>query len=175
MRSIFLIGPPGSGKTAVGRKLARALSLPFYDSDAEIEKRTGVDIPLIFEKEGEAAFRRREREAIDALTAMPAIVLATGGGAVILPENRHHLSTRGYVVYLETSLEHQVSRVGHSRHRPLLAAAPDAATRLRELANTRIPLYEEIADIVISTDGRPVYVVAEQILREVVHARSEKS
>src|SRR5437879_11176805 len=81
--SVFLIGPMGSGKTAVGRHLARALGLPFHDSDAEIERRTGVDIPFIFEKEGEAGFRQREREAIDALTALPRIVLATGGGAVL--------------------------------------------------------------------------------------------
>ena len=90
----------GSGKTAVGRQLARALQLPFHDSDAEIERRTGVDIPFIFEKEGEAGFRQREREAIEALTALEGIVLATGGGAVLLPENRRNLAERGRVVYL---------------------------------------------------------------------------
>src|SRR5580658_2853206 len=90
--SVFLIGPMGSGKTAVGRYLARALKFPFHDSDAEIERRTGVDIPFIFEKEGEVGFRQREREAIEALTSMERIVLATGGGAVLLPENRGHLA-----------------------------------------------------------------------------------
>ena len=98
--NVFLIGPMGSGKTAVGRHVARSLGLSFYDSDAEIERRTGVDIPFIFEKEGEAGFRLREREAIEALTALENIVLATGGGAVILPENRRHLAERGWVVYL---------------------------------------------------------------------------
>src|ERR1700752_3308206 len=89
--SVFLVGPMGSGKTAVGRHLARVLRLPFHDSDAEIERRTGVDIPFIFDKEGEAGFRQREREALAALTAIEGIVLATGGGAVLLPENRRLL------------------------------------------------------------------------------------
>src|ERR1700746_3607506 len=105
--SVFLIGPMGSGKTAVGRYIARALALPFHDSDAEIERRTGVDIPFIFEKEGEAGFRQREREAIEVRTALDGIVLATGGGAVLLPENRRHLAERGCVVYLETSVAQQ--------------------------------------------------------------------
>src|ERR1700741_3651541 len=95
---VFLIGPMGAGKTAVGRYLARELQLPFHDSDSEIERRTGVDIPFIFEKEGEAGFRQREREAIEALTALEGIVLATGGGAVLLPENRRLLRERGCVV-----------------------------------------------------------------------------
>src|ERR1700732_4158671 len=121
--SVFLIGPMGSGKTAVGRHLSRALRLPFYDSDAEIERRTGVDIPFIFEKEGEAGFRQREREAIDALTRLEPIVLATGGGAVLLEENRRALSARGFVVYLETSVAQQKNRVRRSRNRPLLSDA----------------------------------------------------
>ena len=102
--NVFLIGPMGSGKTAVGRYLSRLLDLTFHDSDAEIERRTGVDIPFIFEKEGEVGFRQREREAIEILTAMDRIVLATGGGAVLLAENRRHLADRGCVVYLETSV-----------------------------------------------------------------------
>ncbi|HKF97650.1 MAG TPA: shikimate kinase, partial [Steroidobacteraceae bacterium] len=111
--SVFLVGPMGSGKTAVGRHLARALRLPFHDSDNEIERRTGVDIPFIFEKEGEAGFRQREREALEALTALEGIVLATGGGAVLLPENRRLLSERGCVVYLHTSVAQQAARVRH--------------------------------------------------------------
>src|SRR5215813_14134048 len=98
--NLFLVGPMGSGKSAVGKHLARVLRLPFYDSDAEIERRTGVDIPFIFEKEGEAGFRQRERETIEILTARDHIVLATGGGAVLLPENRRALAERGQVVYL---------------------------------------------------------------------------
>ena len=119
--SVFLIGPMGSGKTAVGRHLSHALGLPFYDSDTEIERRTGVDISFIFEKEGESGFRQREREAIAELTALEGIVLATGGGAVVLPESRRRLAERGCVVYLKTSVAQQADRVRHGRNRPLLA------------------------------------------------------
>ncbi len=170
--SVFLIGPMGSGKTAVGRQLARALNLPFHDSDAEIERRTGVDIAYIFEKEGEAGFRQREREAIEALTALDGIVLATGGGAVLLPENRRHLAERGYVVYLRTSVAQQADRVRHGKHRPLLASG-DAATRLGQLMDARAPLYAEIADLVVSTDGRRVNSVAQHVLRELTRLRRE--
>src|SRR6188474_1766515 len=94
-RNVFLIGPMGSGKTAVGKQLARLLHLSFYDSDVEIERRTGVDIPYIFEKEGEAGFREREREVIDLLTQLSNVIIATGGGAILLPENRSRLAERG--------------------------------------------------------------------------------
>src|ERR1700751_3009974 len=168
--SVFLVGPMGSGKAAVGRPVARALQLPFHDSDAEIEQRTGVDIPFIFEKEGEAGFRQREREALEALTALAGIVLATGGGAVQLAENRRLLSERGCVVYLQTSVAQQAERGRHGRNRPLLAHG-DTATRLGDLMDTRAPLYSEVADIVISTDGRRVNSVAEQVLGELAAAR----
>ena len=163
-RNIFLVGPMGSGKSAVGKCLARLLGAPFYDSDVEIERRTGVDIPYIFEKEGEAGFRQREREAIEALTAMEPIVLATGGGAVLLPENRQLLKARGCVVYLETSVAQQVERVRLGRNRPLLANT-DPATKLAELMRERAPLYAEVADITVRTDDRKVRAVAEDILR----------
>jgi shikimate kinase len=163
--NVFLVGPMGSGKTAVGRYLARLLDLTFHDSDAEIERRTGVDIPFIFEKEGEAGFRQREREAIEILTAMDRIVLATGGGAVLLAENRRHLSDRGCVVYLETSVAQQVERVKQGRTRPLLSNV-DSTSKLSQLLIERAPLYGEIADVVVSTDGRKVRSVAEDILRE---------
>jgi shikimate kinase len=169
--SVFLVGPMGSGKSAVGRQLARALSLPFHDSDIEIERRTGVDIAFIFEKEGEAGFRAREREAIEALTATPDIVLATGGGAVLLEENRRHLHERGCVVYLQTSVGQQAERVRHGRHRPLLDSATDAATRLNDLMAIRAPLYAEIADLVVPTDGRRVASVADHILRALAAGR----
>ena len=163
--SIFLIGPMGSGKTAVGRALARSLGVPFHDSDAEVERRTGVDIPFIFEKEGEPGFRAREREAIEALTQLVPIVLATGGGAVLLPENRRHLAERGCVVYLETSVTQQADRVRHGRNRPLLQHPGDIADRLGALMDVRSPLYGEIADFTVSTDGRRVPTVVEEILR----------
>jgi len=168
--SVFLVGPMGSGKTAVGRHLARALRLPFHDSDAEIERRTGVDIPFIFEKEGEAGFRQREREALEVLTALEGIVLATGGGAVLLPENRRVLSERGCVVYLQTSIAQQAERVRYGKRRPLLADG-DAATRLGHLMDARAPLYGAVADIVVPTDGRRVNAVAEHVLRELASAR----
>lgn len=163
-RNIFLIGPMGSGKSAVGRQLARLVDAPFYDSDAEIEKRTGVDIPYIFEKEGEAGFRQREREAIESLTELEPVVLATGGGAVLLPENRRYLAERGCVVYLETSIEQQVNRVRHVRNRPLLNNV-DTTEKLTQLMHERAPLYAEIADITVATDGRRIQSVAEEIHR----------
>ena len=162
--NIVLIGPMGSGKTAVGRSVARHLGNVFYDSDTEIVRRTGVDIPYIFEKEGESGFRERERETIEALVALRGIVLATGGGAILLPENRRLLAERGCVVYLETSVVQQAERVKHGRHRPLLSNV-DPAIRLQELMATREPLYRSIADITVRTDGRRVKAVAEDIVR----------
>ncbi len=161
--NIFLIGPMGSGKTAVGKHLARLMRAPFRDSDAEIEHRTGVDISYIFTREGEAGFRQREREAIEALTMESPIVLATGGGAILLPENRQALMERGFVVYLQTSLEQQVERVRQGRNRPLLHDV-DPLTKLTELMQVREPLYQALANFTIGTDGRKVHVVAEAIL-----------
>src|SRR5882757_2706128 len=163
-RNIFLIGPMGSGKTAVGRHLARLFRLTFYDSDADIEARTGVDISFIFEKEGEAGFRVREREAIERLTRLESIVLATGGGAVIDADNRRVLAERGVVVYLETSLDQQIERTRHARHRPLLNDT-DPEEKLQELMLRRAALYAEIADLTVSTDGRRVQLVAEEIVQ----------
>jgi shikimate kinase len=163
-RNVFLIGPMGSGKTAVGKYLARLLDAPFYDSDTEIERRTGVDIPYIFEKEGEAGFRERECETLQALTATEPIVLATGGGAVLLPQNREWLASRGLVVYLRTSVAQQAHRVRHARNRPLLNNV-DAAGKLEQLMRERASLYLEIADVTVDTDGRRVRSVAEEIMK----------
>lgn len=161
--NVYLIGPMGSGKTAVGRMLARLLRLEFYDSDAQIEHRTGVDIPYIFEKEGEAGFRERECEVIDELTRLSNVVLATGGGAVLRPENREHLSTRGRVIYLKTSVEQQMERTRHGRQRPLLFTE-DPGARLRQLMMVRAPLYESTAAFTVDTDGRQVRAVADHIV-----------
>ena len=161
-RNIFLIGPMGSGKTAVGRHLARALRYVFYDSDADIEARTGVDIAFIFEKEGEAGFRVRETESIERLTRLDSIVLATGGGAVIDEHNRRVLAERGMVVYLATSIDQQIERTRHGRHRPLLKDT-DPQRKLHELMERRAALYAQIADLTVSTDGRRVQLVADEI------------
>ena len=153
----------GAGKSAVGRQLAKALHMSFFDSDDEIEARTGVDIPFIFEKEGEAGFRKREARVIDDLSAKDGIVLATGGGAIMDAKNRSHLGARGFVVYLYTSVEHQVRRTLKGRERPMLANG-DSREILEQLMNIRDPLYREIADLIVATDGRKVKAVADEIL-----------
>ena len=163
--SIFLTGPMGSGKSTIGRQLAKQLAMPFHDSDHEIERRTGVDIPLIFELEGETGFRKRESGVIDDLTRLPDIVLATGGGAILDPENRERLGDRGTVIYLHTSVDQQLSRTAHDRKRPLLQT-PDPRTTLEELLAIRDPLYREIADLVIETDGMRVRDVVREIVRK---------
>jgi shikimate kinase len=152
----------GSGKSAVGRQLARVLGLDFVDSDEEVESRTGVDIPFIFEKEGESGFRRREQEVIADLTERDGIVLATGGGAIIAEDNRRLLAARGTVVYLEATIAQQVTRTRHGRERPLLTGR-DPEETLRELMAFREPLYREIADVTVQTDGRKVAAVARDI------------
>jgi shikimate kinase len=170
-RNIFLIGPMGSGKTAVGRHLARLFHYTFHDSDADIEAKTGVDIAFIFEKEGETGFRLRERESIERLTRLESIVLATGGGAVIDPANRAALAQRGVVVYLVTSVNQQIERTRHARHRPLLHDT-DPEKKLKELMERRAVLYAEIADLTVSTDGRRVQVVAEGIHAELLRTQN---
>jgi shikimate kinase len=155
----------GSGKTAVGRHLARLLHLEFHDSDAEVERRTGVDIPFIFEKEGERGFRERERDAIDALTRLDGTVVATGGGAVLLAENRERLAARGRVVYLKTSVRQQLERTRHGRQRPLLNIS-DPAAMLEQLMSERAALYEAVAEVIVDTDGRKVRAVAEDVLSQ---------
>ncbi len=161
--NLFLVGPMGAGKTTLGRRLALARGLCFLDSDHEIEQRTGVDIPFIFEKEGECGFRKRERCIVEELTGRHQIVLATGGGAVLDPQNRAVLSARGTVIYLRASLALQISRTSRSKKRPLLNAGKDRKQILARLFEQRDPLYREIADIVIETDGRN----ARGIVREV--------
>jgi shikimate kinase len=165
-KNIFLIGPMGAGKSAVGRQLARSLHLPFMDSDDEIESRTGVDIPFIFEKEGEAGFRKREAAAIDDLTGIDGVVLATGGGAVVDAVSRSRLGGRGFVVYLYTTVAQQVARTKKGRERPLLENG-DRRQILDELLVKRDPLYREIADLVVETDGRKVHSVAKEIIEKV--------
>lgn len=165
-KNVFLIGPPGAGKSAVGKQLARSLHLAFVDSDEEIESRTGVDIPFIFEKEGEAGFRVREAKVIDDLSNLDGVVLATGGGAIINDESRSSLGARGFVVYLKTGIEQQLARTRRGRERPLLANDDPRAT-LEALMAAREPLYLEIADLTVETDGRKVHAVTTDILEAI--------
>jgi shikimate kinase len=162
-KNIYLIGPMGSGKTAVGKQLARLLGYPFVDSDHEIERTTGADIPLIFEREGEAGFRRREREMIAELVGRQGIVLATGGGAVLNERSRELLAANGWVVYLQTSTAQQAERAARNRQRPLLHGY-DPQQRLSELMKIREPLYHSVADFIVSTDRQRVLSVAEAIM-----------
>lgn len=153
----------GAGKSTIGRLLAKELRLPFKDSDKEIEQRTGADIPWIFDVEGEQGFREREQAVIVELSQQDGLVLATGGGAVMRPENRHALHAGGRVVYLHTSVEQQIDRTSRDRNRPLLRSANPAQV-LRDLMAMRDPLYREVADIIIETDERPPRMVVQEIL-----------
>ncbi|MDH3265518.1 MAG: shikimate kinase AroK [Gammaproteobacteria bacterium] len=162
-QNLFLVGPMGAGKSAVGRQLARTLHLNFMDSDDEIEARTGVDIPFIFEKEGEEGFRKREAKVIDDLSKMEGIVLATGGGAILDPQSRSYLGARGFVVYLCTTVEQQLARTQRGRERPLLENG-DRKQILSGLMQERDALYREVADLIVETDGRKVRAVAEEIV-----------
>jgi len=168
--NVFLVGPMGSGKSAVGRQLAARLGLAFVDSDAEIEALTGVDIAYIFEREGEAGFRVRERDVLDALTCRPGVLVATGGGAVLDPDTRARLRSRGCVVYLRTSVNQQLARTRRSGHRPLLRT-PDPLGALERLMQVRAPLYEESADLIVDTDARKVQSVVDEIERRLAQAR----
>lgn len=151
--NIFLVGPMGAGKSTIGKRLAKALKMSFIDSDHVIEERTGVNIPTIFDIEGEAGFRKREAETIDELTQKKEIVLATGGGAILNAANRQHLMSRGVVIYLRTSVSQQLARTKHDRNRPLLSTG-NPEHKLNELMRVRAPLYEEIADIIVDTDSK---------------------
>lgn len=163
-RNIFLVGPMGAGKSTIGRELADRLHLDFYDSDQEIERRTGADIAWVFDLEGEEGFRLREETVIEDLTEKQGIVLATGGGSVISAQVRNRLSARGIVVYLETTIDKQVARTQRDRRRPLLQTSEEPRTVLENLAVERNHLYEEIADIIVPTDDQSAKVVAHKIV-----------
>ena len=162
-RPIFLVGMMGSGKSTVGRRLALALGRTFIDADRELEARCGVPITTIFELEGEPGFRRREAALISDLTRQPGLVLATGGGAVLLSENREVLHARGFVVYLKASVQDLWLRLRHDRSRPLLRT-PDPRRRIAELVDARDPLYQACAHLTIATGRQPVERVVSDIL-----------
>jgi 3-dehydroquinate synthase len=161
--SIFLVGLMGAGKTTIGRALAKKLNKRFIDSDHEIEARTGATIPVIFEIEGEENFRRREAEVIRELAALPDIVLATGGGAVLRAENRENLKKGGTVVYLRASINQILQRTGRDKNRPLLQIA-DPRRKLEELSRQRDPLYREVADFVVETNRPNVQFLVQTII-----------
>jgi shikimate kinase len=169
--NIILVGPMGSGKSAVGRLLAQRLDLALVDSDAEIEARTGVDIAYIFEREGEAGFRCREAEVLDDITQRPGVLVATGGGAVLDARTRARLRSRGCVVYLRTSVDQQLARTRRGAQRPLLMS-PDPRGTLERLMGQRAALYEEVADVIVDTDGRKVGAVVDEIVRRLESDRS---
>jgi shikimate kinase len=162
-KNIFLIGPLGAGKTTVGRQLAKRAHLVFYDSDQEIEKLSGVSVSTIFEFEGEAGFRKREREMIAKLTQLDNIVLSSGGGSILMPENRQALASRGTVIYLRASLETQLQRTNQRKGvRPLLDI-PDPLKKIIELDSIRSPLYQEIANFTYDTDVEGPKEIADHI------------
>jgi shikimate kinase len=165
-RNIFLVGPMGAGKSTIGKHLADTLHLNFIDSDQEIERRTGADIDWIFDIEGEDGFRKREEGVIFDLTDQQGIVLATGGGSVVNKDVRNRLSARGIVVYLETSIDKQVARTQRDKKRPLLQN-DDPEQVLRDLAEVRNPLYQEVADYTVETDDQSARTVANQIIDKI--------
>lgn len=172
----------GVGKSVIGRQLARRLKRQFWDSDREIELRTGVDIPTIFAYEGESGFRKREREVIADLTARQGIVLATGGGSVLHPRNRQLLSSRGFVVFLRSDIDTLLSRTSRDRKRPLLQTENPRA-RLESIMREREPLYREIADFTLDTNssgisssvGRILKYMRREGIDEPVSARPRRS
>lgn len=166
--NIYLVGLMGAGKTTIGKALAKRLGWRFVDSDHEIEARTGVNIPTIFEIEGETGFRRRETQVLRELTALSNIVMATGGGAVIAEENRRLLRENGLVAYLDVSPAQLYERTRHDRNRPLLQV-PDPLKRLQELLAVRDPLYREVADLVIDSNRCNAQAVVQLLAREHEH------
>lgn len=165
LENIYLIGLMGAGKTTIGRQLAKSLKLPFYDSDKAIEESTGVDIPTIFEFEGEEGFRDREQKMIQKLTQLQGIVLATGGGAILREENRRLLKENGYVVYLQCSVDRILERTRRDTQRPLLKT-DNPKERLQQLFDLRQPLYLSCADFKIDTGVHKTKIVVNRILEE---------
>jgi shikimate kinase len=168
-RNIYLVGLMGAGKTTVGRQLAQRLGKTFYDTDHEIEHRTGVRVATIFEIEGEPGFRARESQALEALAQMEDVVLATGGGIVLRPENRAQLKAHGFVIYLCAQPRDLWARTRHDKSRPLLQT-DDPLKRLEELYAVRDPLYREVADLVVDTGRQSVSTLVGQLLKRLPEA-----
>ncbi|MDS1139600.1 shikimate kinase [Pusillimonas sp. SM2304] len=165
---VFLVGMMGAGKTTIGRQLARALNREFLDLDHELEARCGVRVSLIFDIEGEEGFRKRESAALEECSQRRHIVLATGGGAVLAPENQRCLNERGVVVYLRATAEELFRRVSRDRNRPLLQTA-DPQASLRTLLAQREPIYESVADLTFETGNMPATQVVRSLLSMLQH------
>lgn len=163
--NIFLVGPMGAGKSTVGRQLAKALGRDFYDSDKEIEKRTGVSISWIFEMEGEVGFRAREKKVIDDLTKLKDIVLATGGGAILSEDVRMALRSRGNVVYLSASAEQLFRRTAKDKTRPLLQTE-DPKQQIIDLLAERDPLYQKVADVELRTGDQSIQHAVSEVIKQ---------
>ena len=161
--NIFLIGPMASGKTTIGRKLAKKTSKKFYDSDKEITKITGAKISLIFEIEGDTGFRTRETKIISKLVLLKNIVLSTGGGTILIEENRNMLVENGIIVYLKSSARKIFNRTFEDKSRPLLQGN-NRLSKIKEILNEREPIYKSLANEIIDTDN----FVAEEIIREIL-------
>lgn len=162
--NIYLVGPMGAGKTTVGRQLAKQLQKEFVDCDQELERHTGADIPLIFELEGEEGFRKREADMLERLVERRGVVLATGGGVVLHPENRSRLMSHGYVVYLCAPADLLYERTARDRNRPLLHT-DDPRRRIEELLALRDPLYRQVSDLVLETNRRGLRFVVRDIIK----------
>jgi shikimate kinase len=163
-KNIFFVGMMGSGKSTIGRQLAKRLKLKFYDCDHEIERRTGVNIPIVFDIEGEQGFRKREKQIIDELTNLTGIILATGGGAVLDSTNRKYMTERGFVIYLKAGIDQLLKRTSKDKMRPLLQT-DDPETKLKKILNEREPLYKEVANLTIETDNRKVKNIVDEICK----------
>lgn len=161
-RNIIFVGPMGAGKTTIGRQIAKKLERAFFDSDKEIEKRTGASIPLIFELEQEQGFRDRESTMIRELLSRQDIVLATGGGVVLREDNRRQLSDNGLVIYLCAPVEQLVQRTARDSNRPLLQT-DDPRKTITDLLAARDPLYRDVADVVFETNGLSVKQVVNKL------------
>ena len=165
LQKVFLVGPMGAGKSTIGKYLAQQLQLQFADTDTEIEARTGAAIPWIFDVEGEQGFRDREQQVVEEMTQWDRVVLATGGGVILREENRSALASRGFVIYLHATVAEQTRRTRNDRNRPLLQT-DDPGKVLADLMAIRDPLYREIADHVIDTDGCAPRAVAKRLMSE---------
>ena len=165
-KNIVLVGPMGSGKTTVGRRLAHELNRDFFDTDHEIIDKTGVNIDYIFDIEGEKGFRERESKILENLCQMSNIILATGGGIVILSKNRKILKNSGLVVYLSSSVNQLLKRTAKSKTRPLLENSSDRRKTITELLEARDVYYREVASFVVDTTGKKLHEVINIIIRE---------